>query len=76
MYLSPEMMNLDVPIFLGCDLRGRGLARAKSAPSSKAISRWTNPYDRLASQTDIFPCLEIPNFVEPTSGPAYLAKTT
>jgi hypothetical protein len=50
MFLSPDT-NLESTIYLGDDLRGRGLSRAKSAPSSKAISRGRSPYDRPVSQT-------------------------
>jgi hypothetical protein len=59
--------NPDVSLFLGDDLRGRGLARAKSAPSSKAAFRGKSPYDRPASHTEITR-LEIPIFSGSFSG--------
>jgi hypothetical protein len=59
--------NPEASLFLGDDLRGRGLARAKSAPSSKAIFRGKSPYDRPASQTEITR-LEIPIFSGSFSG--------
>jgi hypothetical protein len=37
-FLSPHV-SPESSMFLGDDLRGRGLARAKTAPSSKSISR-------------------------------------
>ena len=43
----------------GDDIRGRGIARAKSVPSSQATFRGKSPYDRPASQTEITR-LEIP----------------
>lgn len=59
--------NPEASLFLDDDLRGRGLARAKSAPSSKAIFRGKSPYDRPATQTGI-PRLEIPIFNGSFSG--------
>jgi len=61
-FFNPIMMKPDSPIYLGDELRGRGLSRAKSAPSSKAISRGKSPYDRPASHADIAPRLQIPSF--------------
>ena len=54
-------------MFLAGDIRGRGLSRAKTAPSSKAISRGRSPYERPASQTAVSTRLVIPNYV-PVSG--------
>jgi len=59
--------NPEASLFLDDDLRGRGLARAKSAPSSKAIFRGKSPYDRPATQTGITR-LEIPIFNGSFSG--------
>jgi len=74
MFLSPEI-NPDSSIFISDDLRGRGLSRARSAPSAKAIPRGKSPYDRpasqsydrSASQTEIMR-LEIPSFIGSVSG--------
>ena len=67
MFLTPDRLNNETSLFVG-DFRGRGLSRAKSAPSSKAISRGRSPYDRPASQTDMAPRLEIPSFAGAESG--------
>jgi hypothetical protein len=62
-HLSPESS-----MFLGDDLRGRGLARAKTAPSVKSISRGRSPYERPPSQTAVGTSLVIPMFTGPISG--------
>jgi hypothetical protein len=61
-FLNTIIVKPEGSICLGDDLRGRGLSRAKSAPSSKAISRGKSPYERPASHADIAPRLQIPSF--------------
>jgi len=66
-FLSPHA-SPESSIFLGDDLRGRGLARAKTAPSTKSISRGKSPYERPASQTAAGTRLVIPMYAGPISG--------
>jgi hypothetical protein len=66
-FLTPHV-SPESSMYLGDDLRGRGLARANTAPSSKAISRRRSPYDRPASQAAVDTSLVIPDFVRPISG--------
>jgi hypothetical protein len=65
-FLSPDL-SPEASMYLGDDLRGRGLARARSAPSSKPVFRGKSPYDRPTSQTEITR-LEIPSFNGTLSG--------
>lgn len=71
LFMNPPIdVNQESLTFLGDDLRGRGLARAKTAPSVQVIAkgRGRSPYDRPPSQNDIHNQLIIPTYSGPVSG--------